>query len=186
MINDEALKHIETLHRMKQDGVVTEEDFEKSKAAILHGPPQRRPATASSMAASSLQGDDVLYWMLMALRRYADFEGRSNRKEFWMFLLFTNLVAAALFIFGVIVSPDLGIGLLALGILGVLVPFIAVQVRRFHDQDKSGWFALLNLVPYVGIIVILIFMLIEGTAGDNQFGADPKAEVQPIVGAITS
>lgn len=175
MINDEALKRIETLHRMKQDGVITDDDFEKSKTAILHGQPSRRPATTGGMSASSPQVDEVLSWMLMPLRRYADFEGRSSRKEFWMFLLFTNLVAAAIFVFGAVVSPDLGIGLLALGFLGVLVPFIAVQVRRFHDQGKSGWFALFNLIPYVGILVILGFMLIDGTADDNQYGAGPKA-----------
>lgn len=176
MINDEGLKRIETLHRMKTEGVITEDDFEKSKAAILHGQPPRRVATPGSTTASSPQVDDILHWMLMPLRRYAEFEGRSSRKEFWMFLLFTNLVAAAMIIFGAIVSPDLGVGLLALGFLGVLIPFIAVQVRRFHDQGKSGWFALFNLIPYLGIIVILVFMLIEGTAGDNEFGADPKAD----------
>ena len=92
-----------------------------------------------------------------------------------MFLLFTNLVAATLFIFGAAISPDLGAGLLLLGVLGALLPFIAVQVRRFHDQGKSGWFALLNLIPYVGIVIVLIFMAINGAAGDNQYGPDPKA-----------
>lgn len=173
MINDEALKQIETLHRLKQEGVITEEDFEKSKTAILHGG-GRKPA-APVIAMSQPQANDALSWMLLPLKRYADFEGRSSRKEFWMFLLFTNLVAAALFVFGAVVSPDLGVGLLLLGILGVLLPLIAVQVRRFHDQGKSGWFALLNLIPYVGILVILVFMVIEGTAGDNQYGVDPKA-----------
>lgn len=170
MINDEALKQIETLHRLKQEGVITEEDFEKSKTNILHGGGGRRPTIAMPQP----QSNEALAWMLLPLKRYADFEGRSSRKEFWMFLLFTNLVSAALFIFGAIVSPDLGLGLLLLGFLGVLLPFIAVQVRRFHDQGKSGWFALLNLIPYVGILIILGFMLIEGTAGDNPYGADPK------------
>lgn len=174
MINDEALKQIETLHRLKQEGVITDEDFEKSKAKILHGGGNRGVATPAT-AVSQPQGNDALSWMLLPLRRYADFEGRSSRKEFWMFLLFTNLVAAALFVFGTVVSPDFGVGLLALAFLGVLLPFIAVQVRRFHDQDKSGWFALLNFIPYVGILVILVFMVVEGTAGDNQYGADPKA-----------
>lgn len=169
MINNEALKQIETLHRLKQEGVITEEDFEKSKVKILHGQPQQR------RAAPQPQGNEALAWMLLPLKRYADFEGRSSRKEFWMFLLFTNLVSVALFIFGAIVSPDLGVGLLLLGFVGVLVPFIAVQVRRFHDQGKSGWFALLNLIPYVGILIILGFMLLEGAAGDNQYGADPSS-----------
>lgn len=174
MINEDSIKQIETLHRLKNEGVISEEDFEKSKATILHGGTARKPL-ASSVAVPQPQSDDALSWMLLPLKRYADFDGRSSRKEFWMFLLFTNLVAAALFVFGAVVSPDLGVGLLLLGVLGVLLPFIAVQVRRFHDQDKSGWFALLNLIPYVGVLVILVFMVIEGTAGDNQYGVDPKA-----------
>ncbi len=183
MINDDSIKQIETLHRLKQEGVITDEDFEKSKAKILHGQPQQRRASAS---APQLQANDALSWMLLPLRRYADFEGRSSRKEFWMFLLFTNLAAAALVIVGAIMSPDLGLGLLTLGFLGVLLPFIAVQVRRFHDQGKSGWFALLNLIPYIGILIILGFMLIEGTAGDNDYGPDPKVAGNAADAGITA
>lgn len=58
--------------------------------------------------------------------------------------------------------------------LGLLIPSLAVQVRRFHDQDKSGWFWLLNFVPYVGGIIVLVFMCLEGTKGPNRFGPDPK------------
>jgi uncharacterized membrane protein YhaH (DUF805 family) len=57
--------------------------------------------------------------------------------------------------------------------LGVLVPSIAVQVRRFHDQDLSGWFVLLGFVPYIGWLVIIVFMCIPGTKGDNRYGTDP-------------
>ncbi len=65
--------------------------------------------------------------------------------------------------------------------LAFVVPLVAVQVRRFHDQDKSGWFVLLNLIPYIGVLVVLVFMLLDGTAGDNRFGPDPKAgERQPV------
>lgn len=172
MINEDTLKQIETLHRLKQEGVITEEDFEKSKAKILHGQPQPRPASPSM---AQLQANDALSWMLLPLKRYADFEGRSSRKEFWMFLLFTNLVSAGLLILSAAGLGDVGVGLLALGLVGVLIPFLAVQVRRFHDQGKSGWFALLNLIPYIGPVIVLIFMVIDGTAGDNEYGADPKA-----------
>lgn len=58
--------------------------------------------------------------------------------------------------------------------LGTIVPSIACLVRRLHDQDKSGWFALLGLIPLVNI-VLLVFMFLEGTKGDNQYGPDPKA-----------
>ena len=67
----------------------------------------------------------------------------------------------------------LGAGFLVIGMIGLFIPTIAVQVRRFHDQGKSGWFALFNLIPYVGVVVVTIFMLLEGTKGDNKYGPDP-------------
>ena len=69
-----------------------------------------------------------------------------------------------------------GTGLLVFGLLylAIIIPSIAVQVRRFHDQDKSGWMVLLGLIPYVGGIILLVFMLLEGTRGPNRFGPDPK------------
>jgi uncharacterized membrane protein YhaH (DUF805 family) len=59
-------------------------------------------------------------------------------------------------------------------LLGIIVPSIAVQVRRFHDQDKSGWFVLLGFIPFVGGLIVLVFMCLEGTRGPNQYGPDPK------------
>lgn len=59
-------------------------------------------------------------------------------------------------------------------VLAILIPSIAVQVRRFHDQDKSGWFVLLALIPFLGGLVVLVFMCLEGTRGPNRFGPDPK------------
>jgi uncharacterized membrane protein YhaH (DUF805 family) len=111
-------------------------------------------------------------WMMMPLRKYADFSGRSRRKEYWMFALgvfLTMLVTSIVdqIIFG---TPVLTV----LVALGVFIPSLACQVRRFHDQDKSGWFVLLGLIPLVGGIVLLVFMCLEGTRGNNQFGPDPK------------
>jgi uncharacterized membrane protein YhaH (DUF805 family) len=68
----------------------------------------------------------------------------------------------------------IAIGLFLIYAVGVIVPSLAVQVRRFHDQDKSGWFLLLNFIPYVGGLIVLVFMCIEGTKGENRFGPDPK------------
>lgn len=133
-------------------------------------------------------------WVLLPLKRYADFSGRSRRREYWSFTLGVTIVAVLL----VIASVVLGGGLAAIGAdggvlggpLGILlllfglalfVPSIAVQVRRFHDQDKSGWFVLLNLIPYIGGLVVLVFMLLEGTRGPNRFGEDPKASGGPVV-----
>jgi len=131
-------------------------------------------------------------WMLMPIRRYADFSGRSRRKEYWMFAL--GYILAAL-VWGVLLGIAGGFSEAAIGgglsagvtillvvgvmaLLALIVPSLAVTVRRFHDQDKSGWFVLLNFIPYVGGIVVFVFMLLPGTVGPNRFGADPKAGEQ--------
>lgn len=122
-------------------------------------------------------------WMLMPFKRYADFSGRSQRMEYWMFSLFITLVAIAICIiamlFGGIVDANgelstIFIALLGIFWLAVIIPSIAVTVRRFHDQDKSGWFYLLSFIPYVGGIVMLVFMCLDGTPGPNRFGPNPK------------
>ncbi len=131
-------------------------------------------------------------WMIMPYRRYADFSGRSGRQEYWMFVLFTILVYLGLAVLGLIAVLSMGgsgdfasngsppvaailvIALAVIFVLGSIIPSIAVQVRRFHDQDKSGWFVLLSLIPYAGGLIIFIFMLLEGTRGPNQYGPDPR------------
>jgi len=130
-------------------------------------------------------------WMLMPLRRFADFTGRSQRQEYWMFILFSAMLYIAavvlLVIFVAMTAPDgkkgdpaesvgLIIGILLIGLLylGMFIPTLAVQVRRFHDQDLSGWFALIGFIPNLGWLVMIIFMCIDGTAGPNRFGPDPK------------
>lgn len=117
-------------------------------------------------------------WMMMPLQRYADFSGRSRRKEYWMFFLFVIIVALVLGIVEGVLGLTGMIGpygpLTALFLLGIIIPGIAVQVRRFHDQDKTGWFVLLGLIPIVGGLIVLVFMCLEGTRGPNQYGPDPK------------
>ena len=128
-------------------------------------------------------------WMLMPLRRYADFSGRSRRKEYWMFFLFNMLVAAGIWcVIGVAMllmynmnaseSAMMAlfmplIGLYMLYVLAMFVPGLAVTVRRFHDQDHSGWMILLGLIPGLGGLILLVFMCLEGTRGPNRFGPDP-------------
>ena len=120
-------------------------------------------------------------WMMMPLQRYADFSGRSRRKEYWMFLLGVVLVAIVLGIIEGVAGLSGMVGgvygpLTTLLLLGIIIPSIAVQVRRFHDQDKSGWFVLLGFIPFVGGLIVLVFMCLEGTKGPNQYGPDPKGE----------
>lgn len=127
-------------------------------------------------------------WMILPYKRYADFSGRSQRMEYWMFNLFFYLVLIVLMFVGIPLSdmtaPTYGEGpglvgglflvLAGLFVLGSIVPHIAVTVRRFHDQDKSGWMYLLSFIPYVGGLVVFVFMCIEGTYGENSYGPDPK------------
>ena len=122
-------------------------------------------------------------WMLMPLKRYADFSGRSRRKEYWMFVLLQILLLIPLMVIGFVLDDlsDGGEGgsilfLLLVGAFGLVffIPSLAVQVRRFHDQDKSGWLILLGLIPYIGGLILLVFMCLEGTRGHNRFGPDPK------------
>lgn len=136
--------------------------------------------------------------MLKPLRRYADFQGRSRRKEYWLFVLFQTIVflvlgalalAGGFPLDGAPVSEPgplfyLGVGLFALFGLALFIPNLAVQVRRFHDQDKSGWLILLGLIPYIGGIIVFVFMLLEGTRGPNRFGADPKGETADLAGVF--
>ena len=121
----------------------------------------------------------MMEWMLMPLKRYADFSGRSRRKEYWMFVLGVFISAIILSIIEGVLGLSGMVGgvygpLTTIFFLAIIIPSIAVQVRRFHDQDKSGWFVLLALIPFLGGLIVLVFMCLEGTKGPNRFGPDPK------------
>jgi uncharacterized membrane protein YhaH (DUF805 family) len=117
-------------------------------------------------------------WMLMPLRRYAEFSGRSQRKEFWMFVLGYVIVAIVLNIVEGILGLSGMVGpygpLTSLFMLAVFIPYLAVGARRLHDTNRSGWWLLLGLVPLIGIIVLIVFFASDGTSGDNQYCPDPK------------
>lgn len=117
-------------------------------------------------------------WYLKALRNYANFEGRARRKEYWMFFLFNFVIAIVLGIVDGMLGMKTSSGFGILGMLyslAVLVPGIAVGIRRLHDTDKSGWWMLIALIPFVGAIVLIVFLATDGNSGSNRFGADPKA-----------
>ena len=110
-------------------------------------------------------------WFIEALKKYAVFTGRSRRKEYWFFVLFYLLIAIVL---GT-VDGVTGLGVLSpLGTLALLVPSIAVAIRRLHDVGKSGWWLLLGFVPLVGL-VLLYFMVQDSQPGGNEYGPNPKA-----------
>ena len=124
-------------------------------------------------------------WYMEALRKYATFEGRARRKEYWFFMLFNFLAVVILSV------VDMGIGtfnekaeiglLSGVYLLAVLIPSIAVTVRRLHDTDRSGWWILLNFIPVVGSVVILVFAILDSQPGGNRFGPNPKG----VIGAGT-
>jgi uncharacterized membrane protein YhaH (DUF805 family) len=129
-------------------------------------------------------GGCELSWYLEALKKYAVFGGRSRRKEYWYFLLFNIIVAIVLAWIDALLGTfsSSGIGVLS-GIYGlaILIPSLAVTVRRLHDIDRSGWWILINLFPLIGSIVLLVFAVSEGTPGNNQYGPNPKEATARVV-----
>jgi len=126
-----------------------------------------------------------LSWYLEAIKKYAVFSGRSRRKEYWYFVLFNIIVSIVLGWIDALLGTRgsyAGAGLLS-GIYGlaVIIPSLAVTVRRLHDIDRSGWWILIGLVPLIGVIVLLVFALLDGTPGDNRYGPNPKGATARVV-----
>lgn len=117
---------------------------------------------------------------MLPLNRYAQFSGRSSRREYWTFTLCVfacNLVAYTIFSIGL--AMDIGIlagigGIVYLAIsLASLIPSLAVTVRRLHDTDRSGWAMLISIVPF-GAIFLLIWLFTAGAPAANRFGPPPS------------
>lgn len=112
-------------------------------------------------------------WYLEVLKKYAVFSGRARRKEYWMFFLFNLIIGLVLgLIEGIAdINPTSDESILAnIYQLAILIPSIAVGVRRMHDVGKSGWFL---LIPIYNLIIACS----DGEKGENEYGADPKAYV---------
>jgi uncharacterized membrane protein YhaH (DUF805 family) len=112
------------------------------------------------------------------LAKYVTFTGRARRSEFWYYELFAFLAAIAAMIADQIVDPPvpgtMSYGLVyALVMLGLLLPSLAVAVRRLHDTDRSGFWLFIAFVPFVGAILLIVWYCTKGTTGDNRFGPDP-------------
>ena len=113
-------------------------------------------------------------WFITVLKKYAVFEGRARRKEYWYFILAYALIALVLSVLDSAVATG---GLLrAILALALLLPTVAVGVRRLHDTDRSGWWALIGLIPFIGAIVLIIFFVIDSQPGANRFGPNPKGD----------
>jgi uncharacterized membrane protein YhaH (DUF805 family) len=111
-------------------------------------------------------------WYLKVLKNYVGFQGRARRKEYWMFVLVSVIVSIVLNI----LESMLGMNSVLSGLysLAVLLPSLAVGVRRLHDTGRSGWWLLLSLIPLVGAIILIVFMCQESQEGSNQYGPNPK------------
>ena len=108
---------------------------------------------------------------LAAFKKYAVFEGRSRRREFWFFTLFVYIVLFVLYV----VDYMLGTGILSTIFgLAVLIPSLAVGARRLHDTGRSGWWQLLYLLPAIGAIVLIVFFVLDSQPGTNAYGPNPK------------
>ncbi|MBO9710195.1 MAG: DUF805 domain-containing protein [Caulobacter sp.] len=134
--------------------------------------------------------------MFQPLKKYADFQGRARRSEFWLFALFIFIVEFVYYgllgvtgnfpgsghtnIFGML----LGLIFFVFG-LGIFIPSIAVAFRRLHDTNRSAWWLLIAFIPLIGIVVLLVFYVLPGTVGPNKFGPDPK-QVEGDTAAVFS
>ncbi len=130
--------------------------------------------------------------MFQPLRKYADFQGRARRSEFWLFwllliiieIVFMTIITLAGGSVAVIADPSVNapmsgaawaiFAVYMLVLLALLIPSLAVAVRRLHDTNRTGWWLLIGFIPLLGALVLLVFYLLDGTAGPNRFGPDPK------------
>ncbi len=117
-------------------------------------------------------------WYLKCLSNYATFSGRARRTELWMYYLFNYIFALVIYFVSVILvaitAESAFLSILIIYILAVLVPGIAVTIRRLHDTGRSGWWYFISFIPFVGVIVLIVFLCEDGTAGKNIYGLDPK------------
>lgn len=112
-------------------------------------------------------------WYLKVLKNYVGFQGRARRKEYWMFFLFNFIIVLVLSVLQIILRIHYSI-LTDLYSLAVLLPSLAVSVRRLHDTGKSGWWILIGVIPIIGDIILLIFYCLDGDANENKYGPNPK------------
>ncbi|MFC0623491.1 DUF805 domain-containing protein [Kribbella deserti] len=129
-------------------------------------------------------------WYVEVIKKYAIFSGRARRREFWMFTLVDIVISFVIVGADELIGTEYALGtdevfggglLVTLYGLAVLVPTITVTFRRLHDVDRTGWWILLALVPVLGWIVLLVFMVTNGTPGNNRYGPDPKLSEHPYV-----
>ena len=121
---------------------------------------------------------NFIHYYTDVLKKYVVFTGRASRKEYWMFALWNTAIYIVLFFLLEIGRNTAMVAIVAviylLYCLGVFLPSLAVLVRRLHDTNRSGWWILISIVPFIGGLVLLIFSVIDSQPGDNIYGPNPK------------
>lgn len=127
------------------------------------------------------------WYKKVVFENYANFKGRARRSEYWYYVLTNFLIQLPLLILFFVFSANenVGVGLIFYGLmilysLAVLIPSLAVAVRRLHDVGKSGWFYFICLIPIIGSIWLLVLFFTEGDQGENDYGPDPKDDSNEI------
>ncbi|MFC5143548.1 DUF805 domain-containing protein [Streptomyces aureoversilis] len=113
-----------------------------------------------------------MHWYVDVLKKYATFSGRASRPEFWMFTLISLVISIVL----AVIDTLLGTGIIIETVydVAVLLPSLAVSVRRLHDTERSGWWVLIGLIPIVGLIVLIVFWAMAGKPQENAYGPNPQ------------
>ncbi|RJG42195.1 DUF805 domain-containing protein [Motilimonas pumila] len=121
-----------------------------------------------------------MQWYINVWKNAFNFSGRARRKEYWMFYLINMLVSLALVFVDMAISGgslESGVGILSIIYSFILViPALAVTFRRLHDTSRSAWWILICLIPLVGAIILLIFMVLDSSEDENKWGENPKAQ----------
>ena len=111
-------------------------------------------------------------YYIEVLKKYAVFSGRARRKEYWMFVLYNFIISFVISFVAAFVEALFF--LLYLYMLAVFIPGIAVAVRRLHDTNRSGWWWLISFIPFIGAIILIIFLAGDSQPGGNRYGPNPK------------
>lgn len=117
-------------------------------------------------------------YFIEVIKKYAVFSGRARRKEYWMFTLWATCISIILALFGDFTqNSTLSQILIGVYIAFILIPTLAVSVRRLHDTGHSGWWIFFGIIPFVGAIMLLLFFCTDSQPSDNQYGPNPKGVV---------
>jgi uncharacterized membrane protein YhaH (DUF805 family) len=137
-------------------------------------PPITPTPLSTSAPTQNIRQDNksIFYYYLLTFKKYFVFKGRARRKEYWSFFLINFIISFLLAIIGIFIK-DKSILSMTFGLI-IMIPSIAVFIRRLHDIGKSGWWWLVGLIPVVGAIVSLVFAFKEGQADANKYGSNPK------------